>query len=309
MRMRIPSLIFIVALLVGLPPAHGQIVFSNDFETGTSGFVASGSLTGLTRVSLPTDSVGMGSSNQSMWLGKLGDGVAKSGSSDEIVTLSLSGLTAGNLHSVSFDLLIGASWDGAAGGYGPDSWRFTVDGTRLVDTIFSDWTGSNFGAYSPQRYTDTSYTSPSGPDVAGFTGSDAHWTANAGGNYANDYAIYYFGHGVGNPVLTFIASGTTTSLEFARYGATTDSPDEYWALDNVVVAAIPEPAVCAIWVGLGGLAFAGWRRRRAVDCVSGRQYYADHAVLVCAKFFPNLLRNDARCHTPDHSDELAARCG
>src|ERR1035437_8502102 len=179
MRMRIPSLIFTVALLVGLPPAHGQIVFSNDFETGTSGFVASGSLTWLTRVSLPTDSVGMGSSNQSMWLGKLGDGVAKSGSSDEIVTLSLSGLTAGNLHSVSFDLLIGGSWDGAVGGYGPDSWRFTVDGTRLVDTIFSDWTGSNFGAYSPQRYTDTSYTSPSGPDVAGFTGSDAHWTANA----------------------------------------------------------------------------------------------------------------------------------
>jgi hypothetical protein len=85
------------------------------------------------------------------------------------------------------------------------------------------------------------------------------------GNYANDYAIYYFGHGVDNPVLTFIASGTTTSLEFARYGATTDSKDEYWALDNVVVAAIPEPAVCAIWAGLGGLAFAGWRRRRAVD--------------------------------------------
>lgn len=116
-----------VLLMALLPSVNAGIIFSSDFETGTAGFTASGSLPGLTRASLPTDGGGLSSPNQSMWLGKLGDGIAKSGSQDEIVTLNLSGLTAGQSYNVAFDLFIGASWDGSAGGYGPDSWRFAVD--------------------------------------------------------------------------------------------------------------------------------------------------------------------------------------
>ena len=52
-------------------PVEVQVVFSNDFETDTHGFVADGSLTGLSRVRLPTDSGGPTSTNTSMWLGKL----------------------------------------------------------------------------------------------------------------------------------------------------------------------------------------------------------------------------------------------
>jgi len=245
------------AWLAGPAPARAQVIFSNDFETDDTGFAASGSLSALSRVSLPTDSGGPSSTNTSMWLGKLGDGVPKSGAADEIVSLELSDLTLGQDYLVAFDLLIGASWDGAAGGYGPDSWRFSAYGTRLVDTIFSNGeAGVNVGAYSPQRYTDTSFTSPSGPDMPRFTGADAFYSANQGGNYGGDYAIYYFGHGNGNPVLVFRALRKSATLEWARYGNTSDSSDEYWALDNVVVT-VPEPEQTAL-AEAGLLALLGW---------------------------------------------------
>jgi hypothetical protein len=224
----------------------GQVVFSQDFETNTNSFGSDGSITSLSRVSLPTDGGGLGSPNQSMWLGKIGDSVAKSGDIDEIVTVALADLEPHRTYLVSFDLLIGASWDGAAGGYGPDSWRFSVNGVTQVDTMFSNGEqGVNVGAYSPQRYTDTAYTSPNVPDVPRFSGADASYSANQGGNYGGDYAIYWFGHGDGNPVLRFQTPDGNAFLEWARYGNTSDSSDEYWALDNVAVTT-PEPSDAAL---------------------------------------------------------------
>ena len=226
--------------LAATTSVKAQVVFSNNFEIDTGGFTAGGSLSGLTRVLLPTDSGGPSSPSKSMWLGKLGDGVPKSPSADEVVTLPLSGLVSGQTYSVQFDLLIGASWDGAAGGYGPDSWRFVVNGTRLVDTIFSNaQQGVDAGAYSPQRYTDSSYSSPNGADVPRFTGVEASYYTVPG--YADDYAIYSFGHGNGNPILRFQATASTATLEFVRYGNTSDSADEYWALDNVRVTGTSAP--------------------------------------------------------------------
>jgi hypothetical protein len=160
--------------------------------------------------------------------------------------------------------LIGASWDGAAGTYGPDEWRLKADSTVLVDTIFSDSNGlGNLGAYSPQRYSDTTFTNPNGPDQAYFAG--AEFVSISGiANYTNDYSIYYFGHGSGNPYLTFTAAGTTSILEFARLPtASGDSGDEYWALDNVSVSAIPEPSnVALVLSGLAGASALGLRRLR-----------------------------------------------
>jgi hypothetical protein len=235
--------VWLLLATVGLClPGRAQVVFSNDFETNTDGFTASGSLTNLSRVQRPTDSGGPSSTNTSMWLGKIGDGVAKGGTNEEVVTLALTNLIAGATYTVAFDLMIGASWDGAASGYGPDCWRFSVDGQRLVDTIFSNVKqGVNAGAYSPQRYSDTNYATPTGPDVDRFTGADAFWSANADGNYANDYAIYYFGHGAGNPMLSFTATNSSATLQFVRYGSSADSSDEYWALDNVLVTGAVAP--------------------------------------------------------------------
>lgn len=237
--------IALMLLLFAMPSiAAAAVIFSNDFESNTNGFTPSGSLVALTRTSLPTDGGGLASANQSMWLGRMGSGVPKSGAIDEIVTLNISGLIPGVEYSVAFDLLVGASWDGSAGFYGPDSWRFAVDGTPLVNTTFTNGNaGQEYGAYSPQRYSDTTYTSLIGPDYGKFTGADASFTTGSCCNYGLHYGIYSFGRGAGNPELIFTAAGTDAVLEFARFGNTTDSGDEYWALDNVQVARlVPEPS-------------------------------------------------------------------
>lgn len=231
-------------LMLG-PLAHGdQTIFSNNFETNMVGFTASGALTNLTSTNLPTDGGGLGSVNQSMWLGRLGYGVPKSQANTEIVNLTLSGLTPGQTYIVAFDLLVGASWDGAASGYGPDGWYFAVNGTRLVDTYFSNGDqGIDYGAYSPQRYSDSSYADPNGPNLPAFTG--AEFFRKEGPGYSGYYGIYYFSHGTGNPVLTFIATNTSAVFEWARYSPPNnggDSSDEYWALDNVLVTSLVVPA-------------------------------------------------------------------
>jgi hypothetical protein len=275
--------IFIPLFCVSLPiPIVAQTVYSNDFETNMAGFSAGGSISALSRVTLPTDSAGPSSINTSSWLGKIGDGVSKSPLTTEIVKLDLLGLVAGTTYQVNFDLLIGASWDGMAVSYGPDMWRLAADGNILVDTSFANGAqGINFGAYSPQRYTDQNYTNPNGVDVPRFTGADQFWSANQGGNYGNDYAIYYFGHGTGNPLLSFVATDANALLEFSRYGTTYDSADEYWGLDNVSVvaqsvvtpviptqsSAVPEPSTYA-FAGVGALGMITalkLRRRRMLS--------------------------------------------
>ena len=259
-------LLFALIAALSAASASAQVVYSNNFESNTNGFTAGGSLSTLGRTSLPTDSGGLSSANQSSWLGRVGEGVNKSPSAVETLTLSLSGLTPGQVYAIAFDLFIGASWDGSAGFYGPDSWRLTIGGTMLVNTTFSNvQSGVNAGAYSPQRYSDSTYTSTTGADFNRFTGADQSFSVNQNANYAPDYAIYYFGHGSGNPFLTFTASASTAVVEFARYGDTTDSGDEYWALDNVEVRAVPEPSVvwlCGAGVGLLFL-LRRWQRKRA----------------------------------------------
>jgi hypothetical protein len=167
-------------------------VYTNDFETGLNGMTVGGVLVTATRVSLPVDGGGLNSPNQSMWMGRMGSGINKSPSSKEIVSLSLSGLKPGDTYSVAFDLLVGASWDGAGQGFGFDLWYFAVDGTRLVDTSFSNGDqGRDYGAYSPQRYTDTAFTTPNTGDVPAFRG--AEYSRREGPGSSGYYGIYYLG--------------------------------------------------------------------------------------------------------------------
>ena len=78
-------------------PLHAQTIFTNDFENDSAGFSSS------SRVSLPVDAAGFNSLNASQYLGTF---------MEESVTLNLTGLTAGATYLVSFDLFIGASWEG-----------------------------------------------------------------------------------------------------------------------------------------------------------------------------------------------------
>lgn len=265
----------LVLTLAAQSPAFAQ-VYSNNFQTAgseTNSLSQSANMGPLTRFSRPTDGGGLGSANQSMWLGALGYGVAKNSGTPETVTLSLSGLVAGSTYQVAFDLLIGSSWDGSAASYGPDRWSLTAAGsstsTKLIDATFSNCGLSNelCGASSPQSYSDaTPLGGIAGPTFAPETGADYFWDFS--GDYSQDYGIYYFGHGTGNPMLSFIADGSTASLLFERSPTVSgDSSDEYWALDNIVVTGdaapvtTPEPSsIVLLATGLFG--FAGWSRRR-----------------------------------------------
>jgi hypothetical protein len=113
--------IVLAAGIAATSSASTAVIYSNDFETITSGFTNGGVLPALTRESLPTDGGGLSSANQSMWLGRLGAGIGKSAATVEIVDLAISGLTPGWVCAVAFDLLIGLFWDGAADGYDADS--------------------------------------------------------------------------------------------------------------------------------------------------------------------------------------------
>jgi hypothetical protein len=258
------------AALLGLSAAaQAAVIYANNFEnaaTATDSLVASGTLGTLGTSSLPTDSAGLSSSSQSHWLGRIGADVAKSQRDGEVVTLSLSGLTAGTTYRVDFDLFIGASWDGSASGYGNDAINVTASSgalaTTLLNATFANGAqGINFGAFSPQTYSDTTPVvsdanlqgNPS-YQFARFTGADESFSLDQGGNYANDYSIYRFGTGAGNPVLNFVAGGSTATITFMRPPtSSTDSADEYWGLDNLVVSGVaagtnppgngvPEPA-------------------------------------------------------------------
>lgn len=215
-------------------PVRASVVYSNDFETGAAGF------SNTSRAVLPTDASG---GTNSTFLGRF---------SNDSVTLSLAGLTTGSVYTVQFDLFIGATWDGDYPGYGgPDVWRLKAGAETLVDAVFANGDAT-------QTYSDATPIGSS--SQAQRTGADV---VRLAASFSDYYTIYYFGHGAGNPILTFTATGSTVDLTFAGVGLQ-GVGDEYWAIDNVTVAsvsAIPEPASLAM-LALGGLA-AGVAVRRS----------------------------------------------
>ncbi len=205
------------------------VVYQNDFESNTAGF------SNLRRNYLPIDAAGFASDNQSLFLGPFSNGVGATS------TLTLSGLTAGATHNISFDLFIGQSWNGNSLSMAPNTWKLTVANAApaaLVDTTFLNMcAGDGIVENLTQSYSDAD---PVGPgSFAAFTGADVARTSPGPGEFLDRYAIYYFGHGAGNPILSFIPTGTTAALTFTA-GLTEGVNDEFWAIDNVVVT-VPEP--------------------------------------------------------------------
>ena len=218
------SFIRFTALVAGLGVVSASFasVYTQDFQGAVGSEWSSTSTT-----SAPSDS-------NRKFLGEFGD---------ETVTLSLSGLNAGSTYSLAFDFLAIQSWDGSNGTYGPDYFTVAADSTTLLHETFSN-AGWN-----------QSYSAAGSGDYAYHT--DADEVNTLGYSFYGD-SVYKFGGAI-NHGFTFVANGSTASITFTG-GASQGLSDESWGLDNVTVAAVPEPFSMAV-LGFGALALR--RRKRA----------------------------------------------
>jgi hypothetical protein len=228
-----------VVLSLTAPAARSQVtVYFNDFEANTNGFSL------VNRENLTTDPTGGGGSS-SFFHGRFGNGST---------TLSLTGLTPGVVHTVEFDLYIGATMDGDE----PISLA-VAGGPTLLNTTFSNFFTQ---AYSDSDFLDTNR------DKNPFTGADI--SRQSAPSNTDRFSIYFFSHGAGNPVLTFTPTAATASLTWTGSNMQ-DATDEFWALDNVRITApalaaeAPEPGTLSLLVlAAGGIGIAGVVRRRRV---------------------------------------------
>jgi hypothetical protein len=185
------------------------IVYSNDFETNTTGFDVTPTET------LPSDADG----GVSKYLGQ------RSPISTNAV-LTLVGLTPGATYRLAFDLYVGGTWDGS-GTFGPDPFTVTSSSSGvLVNATFRN------GFPKDDPTPSQSYSDGTPLDDGGL------FPTRAGADVKNDEAIYYFGHGAGNPVLSFKAQAATETITFHSVDAQ-GVGDEFFALDNVVVTKAP----------------------------------------------------------------------
>jgi hypothetical protein len=210
------------AMILMANAARADIIFTNDFSANANGF------TGTTTIVVAP--------NGETFLGPLTQGAFTS------LALDTSGYSSVTLN---FDLYGILSLDGNnPGSTGQDFFDLTIaGGPVLLHENFSNFVNyqnnpaSNFQSYGPN---------PSNP---GRTGSDAALYGHLGYFWANPEGgdtTYHLSY-------TFAPTGNSTTIVFT--GLSNQSPsDEYFGIDNVVVAAVPEPATLAMMIlGFGAV--------------------------------------------------------
>jgi hypothetical protein len=204
---RAAAAVFLVVLQGLAPASHATVVYSNDFEGAV----------GAEWSSTTTETTPVGGRN---FLGRF---------RNEQVMLSLSGLPTHSAISLSFDFLVIQSWDGNDATFGADVWEVgVVGGSTLLSATFT-----NVEAFT-QSYPDP-YPAGSNPAMTGAAEVDTL-----------GYVTVY-GDSVYTLSFTFAHSGSSLDLFFSGLGmntvGTTLAEDtERWGLDNITIAAVPEPA-------------------------------------------------------------------
>ena len=238
-------------------PASAALVYSNEFQ-GAVG--SEWSHTGIASAPNPDYA------NTRLFLGEFGN---------DTVSLSLNGLPAHGLTTVSFSLYLIRSWDGNDTAVvnkdplGPDTWTLNVaGGPSLINTTFSNGNpagqayGGAFSSYTHTAWTPcTAYQGYSGPSPNGpMKGANEcyslgyKFTSLSVTNEAMD-SVYEL-------AFTFPHTNSSIVLNFGANGLQSLA-DESWGLDNVRVSVAPIPIPAAVWLfGSGLLGLIGVARRK-----------------------------------------------
>jgi len=218
----------LIAMVVMSSAVKAAIVYSNDFETNSVGF------------------------DSTYRISRYGSTFLRSTDGSSQTILTLNGLTVGTKYDLAFDLFIGGTWDGSLH-FGPDT--FSLDSSSdgyLINATFRN----GFPIGDPtggQTYSDATPL-----------GDGGLFRTRAGADIELAEPVYYFGHGAGNPLLSFIAGNAFETLTF-RSVDFQFTADEYFAIDNVLVStevsAVPLPP-SAILFGTALLGLTGIRRRK-----------------------------------------------
>jgi hypothetical protein len=231
-------------------PASAQVVYTNDFNTGsTANLTANGGGVGIRSPFAGCSSATYCTPFLSRANGDPFD--------NHVATLFLTNLPSHLNATVRFSLFILQSWDGnrapnVSPPVGPDRYLVRADGATLLNTTFS-------GDAAPQCYPSNC--------PASHTGQTGATEINTLGTVFLPPFLY--GDAVYELAFTFAHASPTLTVDFEA-NTLQGWPDEGWAIDDITVSVSPEPASLAL-IGTGLVCALGasvLRRRKRTGCVS-----------------------------------------
>lgn len=233
-------------LLLSLAPAAlAGTLYSNNFESGTTGITGAGGTTSTGNVNGDVTVNG----NTVWWNTSGGDPAAAT-------TLTLSGLAANQTLNLEFTFLAIASWDGSGlegNCCAPDFMNVNLNSSSVFQGSFRNYNVGTDPEY-PGHIVANGYPAPPANTTVTLLSS----CCNGGGFGTSVYDISITG-------LTADALGNATFDFFASGSGWQGGGDESVGLDNIVVtsnaSATPEPSSVFLLIGGAGIILGRIRRK------------------------------------------------